>query len=268
MRILVSNDDGILSPGIQALALALATEHEVTVVAPDRERSATGHALTLHKPLRVEKVSLGGNIHAAYAVNGTPSDCVKLAYGTLLKEPPDVVFSGINRGPNLGTDVIYSGTVSAALEGTILGINAVAMSLATFSDVGYEQAAEFAVSLARTLTHKRLPPKVLLNVNYPAIAGAQAREVRVTRLGERRYSDIFEPRTDPRGKTYYWLAGEVVEVEEDPDTDVMAIRDNCISLTPIHYDMTYRPMMAEVESWQVPAVPTPQETPAVAQKDS
>lgn len=256
MRILVSNDDGILASGIQALARALATEHEVTVVAPDRERSATGHALTLHKPLRVEKVSLGPEIHAAYAVNGTPSDCVKLAYGTLMPEPPDLVFSGINRGPNLGTDVIYSGTVSAALEGTILGINSVAFSLATFSDVGYEAAGDFAVSLARTLAQHRLPPKVLLNVNYPALDGAHAREVRVTRLGERKYGDVFEPRTDPRGKTYYWLAGEVIEVEEAPDTDVMAIRSRCISVTPIHYDMTYRPMMAEVESWHVSPVPT------------
>lgn len=255
MRILVSNDDGILAPGIQALALALATEHEVTVVAPDRERSATGHALTLHKPLRVDKVSLGGEIQAAYAVNGTPSDCVKLATATLLKEPPDLVFSGINRGPNLGNDVIYSGTVSAALEGTMLGVKSVAMSLASFSDVGYEQAAQFARVLARELADRPLPPKVLLNVNYPAIASEAASEVRITRLGERRYSDIFEPRTDPRGKTYYWLAGEVVEVEEAPDTDVTAIRENCISVTPIYYDMTYRSMIPEIAAWRIPATP-------------
>lgn len=252
MRILVSNDDGILAPGIQALALALATEHEVTVVAPDRERSATGHALTLHKPLRVEKVALGGSIKAAYAVNGTPSDCVKLAVGTLYEEAPDLVFSGVNRGPNLGTDVIYSGTVSAALEGTILGINSVAFSLASFSDVGYEQAAQFALVMARMLAMRRLPPKVLLNVNYPAISAADPHEVRITRLGERKYSDIFEARTDPRGRTYYWLAGEVVEVEEAHDTDVTAIRENCISVTPIHYDMTHRPMIDDLKAWRVP----------------
>ncbi len=252
MRILVSNDDGILAPGIQALALALATEHEVTVVAPDRERSATGHALTLHKPLRVEKVALGGNVKAAYALNGTPSDCVKLSVGTLLEAPPDLVFSGINRGPNLGTDVIYSGTVSAALEGTILGIKSVAFSLATFSDVGYEQAAQFALVMARMLENRSLPPKVLLNVNFPAIAEQAPQEVRVTRLGERKYTDIFEARTDPRGRTYYWLAGEVVEVEEAHDTDVTAIRENCISVTPIHYDMTYRPMVDDLKGWHIP----------------
>ncbi|MBO9539972.1 5'/3'-nucleotidase SurE [bacterium] len=252
MRILVSNDDGIHAPGIRAMALALATEHEVTVVAPDRERSATGHALTLHKPLRVEKHDLGGKIKAAYSVNGTPSDCVKLAVGPLLDELPDVVFSGINRGPNLGTDVIYSGTVSAALEATIRGVQGVAMSLATFSDIGYEEAAQFALVLARTLESHRLPHKVLLNVNYPALTDTPAQEVRITRLGERKYTDLFETRIDPRGKDYYWLAGEVIEVEEDPDTDVSAIRDNCISVTPIHYDMTCKPMIPEVQGWHIP----------------
>lgn len=252
MRILVTNDDGILAPGIQAMALALATAHEVTVVAPDRERSATGHALTLHKPLRVEDVNLGGQIRAAYAVNGTPSDCVKLAYGTLLPEPPDLVFSGINRGPNLGTDVIYSGTVSGALEGTLLGINSVAFSLATYSDAGYEAAADFALVMARMLAENPLPPKVLLNVNYPPVAPAHAKEVRITRLGDRRYCDVFEARVDPRGKTYYWLAGEVVEVDEDPDTDARAIRDHSISVTPIHYDMTYGTMIPEIKGWGIP----------------
>lgn len=257
MRILVSNDDGIVAPGIQALALALATEHEVTVVAPDRERSATGHALTLHKPLRVDKVALGGNIKVSYAVNGTPSDCVKLAQGTLMPEGIDAVFSGINRGPNLGTDVIYSGTVSAALEGTILGIPSVAISLASFSDLGYDKAAEFALELARQLSKPdhRLPHKCLLNVNYPAIEADEVAGVRITRLGERRYNDLFEVRTDPRGKTYYWLAGEVIEAEEAADTDVTAIRDNCISVTPIHYDMTFHPMRQDLEGWGIQPKP-------------
>lgn len=252
MRILVSNDDGILAPGIQALAKALATEHEVTVIAPDRERSATGHALTLHKPLRVEKVAMPCGLEG-FAVNGTPSDCVKLAVGTLLDTPPDLVFSGVNRGPNLGADVIYSGTVSAALEGTILGINSAAFSLASFSDEGYDQAAAFALVIARILQDHRLPEKVLLNVNFPAMGEEPVRGVRVTHLGERKYRDIFEPRRDPRGQTYYWLAGEVVEVEEEPETDVTAIRDNFISVTPIHYDMTCRPMVPEVAAWDIPA---------------
>ncbi len=250
MRILVSNDDGILAPGIQALARTLATRHEVHVVAPDRERSATGHALTLHKPLRVEKVHIDDRIASAHAVNGTPSDCIKIAVGALLPDMPDLVLSGINRGPNLGTDVIYSGTVSAALEATILGIPAAALSLATFSDIGYEVAAEFALELATMLADHRLPPKVLLNVNVPRRDEGPVPDVRITRLGDRRYHDSFEPRIDPRGRTYYWLAGEVVENEESPDTDVVAIREGLISITPIHHDMTHRDSIELVRSWR------------------
>ena len=254
MRILISNDDGILAPGLRAMAIALATEHEVTVVAPDRERSATGHALTLHKPLRVDEVEIGGKVRAAYAVSGTPSDCIKLATCTLLPELPDMIFSGINRGPNLGSDVLYSGTVSAAREGALLGISAVAMSLANFSDQGYEQAAEFAVMLARLLKTYALPPKVLLNVNYPDVKDGSYEGIRVTRLGERRYSDVFEPRIDPRGKTYYWLAGDVLEIDDDPDTDTHAIRNRCVSITPIHYDMTHRATISEIEKWDIPSL--------------
>lgn len=255
MRILVSNDDGIHAPGIQILATTLATEHEVHVIAPDRERSAVGHGLTLHKPLRVESVQderLKG-IRQAIAVNGTPSDCVKLAWGALMRdERPDLVVSGINRGPNLGVDVIYSGTVSAALEGTILLERpSIAISLATFSDVGYEKAAAFALALVRRIADHPLPPKVLLNVNVPAVEPEDIAGVRITRLGERRYNDVFERRIDPRGKVYYWLAGEAEEVEDAPDTDVTAIRDNCISVTPIHYDLTHYPTVGELGSWNL-----------------
>lgn len=250
MRILVSNDDGIHAPGIRALARALSREHQVTVVAPDRERSATGHALTLHHPLRVEEVDVDGV--AGYAVNGTPSDCVKLALCTLMPERPDLVFSGVNRGPNLGNDVLYSGTVSAALEGTMLGVPAVAVSLASFSDVGYDEAAAFALVMARMLATHRLPPKVLLNVNYPAISDEPIKGLRVTRLGERKYDDFFEARKDPRGQTYYWLSGEVVQVEEAPDTDVTAIKENYISVSPIHHDLTFHPMIATVQGWSIP----------------
>ena len=212
MRILVSNDDGIHAPGIGILASTLATEHEVHVIAPDRERSATGHALTLHKPLRVEEVQderLKG-IKQALAINGTPSDCIKLAWGSLMRHNrPDLVISGINRGPNLGVDVIYSGTVSAALEGTILLERpCIAMSLASFSDVGYEPAAAFALVLARRVHEHPLGPQVLLNVNVPAVDPDDIAGVRITRLGRRRYHDVFERRLDPRGKVYYWLAGE------------------------------------------------------------
>lgn len=263
MRLLLSNDDGIHAPGLQILATTLSAEHEVHVVAPDRERSATGHALTLHKPLRIEEMRIEG-AKQALAVNGTPSDCIKLALGALMKDNrPDLVVSGINRGPNLGVDVIYSGTVSAALEGTILlDRPCVAISLASFSDLGYEKAAAFAKHLVGFLERHTLDTKVLLNVNVPAIEWQDIAGVRVTRLGRRRYNDLFERRIDPRGKVYYWLAGEAEELEDDSDTDVQAIRDNCISVTPIHYDLTHYPSLPDIQGWGIGlpglAVPLPE----------
>lgn len=251
MRILVSNDDGIQAPGIQALAAALASEHDVTIVAPDRERSATGHSLTLHRPIRADEVQGPPHVRAAWAVSGTPSDCVKLALGALLPSAPDLVCSGINRGPNLGTDVLYSGTVSAALEGAINGFPAIAFSLASFSDQGYERAAEFARQLLRQLHQRQMPPKSLLNVNLPALQGDAYAGVRITKLGVRKYQDHFEHRTDPRGRTLYWLAGEANEDGEAPDTDVAAVRDNFVSVTPIHYDMTDYTLMNPLREWNI-----------------
>ncbi|MEB3223986.1 MAG: 5'/3'-nucleotidase SurE [Candidatus Sericytochromatia bacterium] len=255
MRILVSNDDGITAPGIRALAAALAEDHEVLVVAPDRERSATGHALTLHRPLRAEPYEPWGRVAGAWAISGTPSDCVKLALGALLDGPPDLVCSGINRGPNLGTDVLYSGTVSAALEAVINDVPAVAFSLATFSDVGYDRAAAFAHHLVGQLAGRPLPPKFLLNVNLPPVQGDAYAGVRVTRLGVRRYLDTFEHRKDPLGRTFYWLAGEAQELGEAADSDVVAVRDNHVSITPIQYDLTHTGAMAGLQGWgfSVPA---------------
>jgi 5'-nucleotidase len=251
MRILISNDDGITAPGIIALSQALATEHEVYVVAPDRERSATGHALTLHRPLRAEPHEMGGGVAGAWATSGTPSDCVKLAIGALMPAQPDIIVSGINRGPNLGNDVLYSGTVSAALEGCINGFPAVAFSLATFSDIGYDRAADFALHLLRQLEGRTLPPKFLLNVNLPALEGESYRGVKVTKLGIRKYQDVFEKRTDPRGRTFYWLAGEAVETGEDAESDVVAVRSNYVSITPIQYDLTHYPMLGPIKQWDL-----------------
>jgi 5'-nucleotidase len=252
LRILVSNDDGIGAPGIQALALALADCHEVYVVAPDRERSATGHALTLHRPLRAEHYELGDKIRAAWAVSGTPSDCIKLALGTLLEAPPDLVVSGINRGPNLGTDVLYSGTVSAALEAVINGVPAVAFSLTDFVDAGYEPCAAFARELVAQLPIENLPEQCLLNVNFPFLeAGGAYHGVRVTRLGRRKYRDRFEHRTDLRGRTFYWLAGEAEEQGEHPASDVVAIQEGYVTITPIQYDMTRYTLLDTVREWNV-----------------
>lgn len=251
MRILISNDDGVTAPGIRALATALAgSGHEVHVVAPDRERSATGHALTLHRPLKVEAYEGIPGVASAWAVSGTPADCVKLALSALLESPPDLMCSGINRGPNLGTDVLYSGTVSAALEAVINGVPAIPFSLASFDDLHYEPAARFAARLVGQLAEVPLPPKFLLNVNCPAL-GKPYEGVRVTTLGIRRYKDAFEKRQDPRGRTFYWLAGEPIEEGEAETTDVFAVRDNCVSLTPIQYDLTHYPAMGTVEGWNI-----------------
>lgn len=251
MRILVANDDGIHAPGIRALSTSLARDHEVYVVAPDRERSAMGHALTLHRPITAEKVELDPRLAGAWSVTGTPSDCVKLAVGALLPAPPDLIVSGINRGPNLGSDVLYSGTVSAALEGVINGFPAIAFSLATFTDIGYERAAEFAFQLVRQVQPRTLPPKFLLNVNLPALEGDGYLGVKVTKLGVRKYRDEFEHRTDPRGRTFYWLAGEAIEEGEDADSDVVAVRANYVSITPIQYDMTHYPMLDPIKGWEL-----------------
>lgn len=259
MRILVANDDGITAPGILALATCLAREHEVYVLAPDRERSATGHALTLHRPIAAEAVALEPSLAGAWAVSGTPSDCVKLAIGAILTSPPDLICSGINRGPNLGADVLYSGTVSAALEGVINGVPAIAFSLASFSDRGYDAAGEFALSLVRQLSVRPFPAKFLLNVNLPSLDHGSYHGVRITKLGVRKYNDVFEHRPDPRGKTYYWLAGEAIEEGEDADSDVVAVREGYVSVTPIQYDMTHYPMLEPLKGWglQVEA-PVPQ----------
>lgn len=258
MKLLISNDDGIFAPGIRSLANTLAAaNHDVTVVCPDRERSATGHGLTLHQPIRADIVT--GIFHPnikAWACSGTPSDCVKLALWALLDSSPDFVVSGINQGSNLGTDVLYSGTVSAAMEGTIEGIPSIAISLTSFSSQQFQPAADFAVNLLKQLETSPLG-SMLLNVNVPAIPASEIAGVLVTRQGIRRYIDVFERRVDPRGKTYYWLAGELLEeVEVEPGlnlpadvpTDVEAIRNNYITITPLQYNLTYASGLKELAS--------------------
>lgn len=253
MRLLVSNDDGIFALGIRTLANTLAAAgHDVTVVCPDRERSATGHGLTLHQPIRAEVVEgIFDPAVAAWSCSGTPSDCVKLALHALLDSRPGAVLSGINHGPNLGTDVLYSGTVSAAMEGAIEGVPSMAMSLADFTHQNFQVAADFARAFLTGETNVAaawLAEPVLLNVNVPnvrdpsEIAGAS-----IVRQGLRRYIEQFEKRQDPRGKSYYWLAGEAVEDIEQPHhqhlpadirTDVRAIKDRYITITPLQYDLT------------------------------
>ncbi|MEG3931052.1 MULTISPECIES: 5'/3'-nucleotidase SurE [unclassified Microcoleus] len=266
MKLLISNDDGIFAQGIRSLANALAAAgHDVSVVCPDRERSATGHGLTLHQPIRAEIVeSIFEPGVQAWACSGTPADCVKLALWALLDKPPDFVLSGINHGPNLGTDIICSGTVSAAMEGIMEGIPSIAFSLASFTSQEFGPAVDFAVTLLAQLEKQPMAKPMLLNVNIPAVTQAEITGVAIARQGIRRYFDIFQKRTDPRGKTYYWLAGELLEdVEEIADsavphdipTDVQAIRDNRITVTPLQYNLTCAPDLHSLRDWQFEGFP-------------
>jgi 5'-nucleotidase len=250
-KILISNDDGIFALGVRTLANTLAQAgHQVTVVCPDRERSATGHGLTLHQPLRANEVdsdSVFDKRVIAWSCSGTPADCVKFALSAVLSTRPDFVFSGINHGPNLGTDVLYSGTVSAAMEGVLEGIPSVAFSLASFTVWEFQPAADFALQLLEKLAVTEYPKAPLLSVNIPPVPASEIAGVLLTRQGLRRYIEKFEKRLDPRGKSYYWLEGEIIEDIEQPEdinlpphilTDVQAIRDRYITITPLQYNLT------------------------------
>jgi len=234
-RILITNDDGIFSSGIKLLAEELGKLGEVLVVAPDREQSATSHALTLHRPLRMRRLEEGW-----YAVDGTPTDCVNLGVLSLLKEtPPDLVVSGINFGLNLGDDVTYSGTVSATFEGSLLNLPAVAFSQEVAEGFSFERGALFARRLIETLLDGGLAPGYLLNVNLPA--GPYA-GVRLTRLGHRQYHQSVVEKLDPRGRKYFWIAG-TPEWEDIEGSDHRAIREGYVSVTPLHLDLTDYPAL-------------------------
>lgn len=237
MHVLLTNDDGITAPGLAELRRGLSRPPElrVSVVAPDRERSAVGHAITLHKPLRVQRVDLDGA--AGWSVSGTPADCTKLAILALLSDPPDLVISGINNGYNLASDVLYSGTVSAAMEGVMMGVPAIAVSVSgTAGSDELARASSFMVELVDMFAQGGFPSDMLLNVNVPP-RGRQGGEVVLTRLGRPRYKDVFHRRVDPRGQTYYWMAGtgdhDLVE-----GTDIWAVAQGAISVTPLHFDLT------------------------------
>ncbi|HEY8680142.1 MAG TPA: 5'/3'-nucleotidase SurE [Candidatus Dormibacteraeota bacterium] len=249
-RILVTNDDGITAPGLHALCAAMATLGEVSVVAPDAERSAAGHAITTMTPLRVNEVALEDSL-VGYAVNGTPADSVKLAVGAILKVRPDLVVSGINLGPNTATNIIYSGTVSAATEGRILGIPSIAISLGTFKDPIWETAAGYAIRVAEQVLARGLPPKILLNVNVPNLPAAEVKGVQVTRQGDSAYEELFDNRTDPRGAPYYWAAGTYRMSDVEEGTDALALDRGFVSITPISFDLTAHGWLEELRSWEL-----------------
>jgi 5'-nucleotidase len=239
-RILVTNDDGIFSEGIERLAAALSEVGEVYTVAPDQERSAAGHSLTLHQPLRAKLVG-----ERRWSVDGTPTDCVNWGVLHLLKElRPKLLVSGINLGLNLGDDVTYSGTVSAAFEGTLIGIPSVAISQEIETGFTFDAAAGFAGRLASRLLAEGLPPGTLVNVNVPA---GEPRGVRVARLGKRRYGELVVEKEDPRGRPYYWIGSTIPVGELEAGTDITAVADKFISMTPLHLDLTDYQAIADLE---------------------
>ena len=248
MQILVSNDDGIHARGLGAMVRALAELGSVTIAAPDRARSASGHSITLHKPLRADPVTIEGAA-AAFSVSGTPTDCVALALRHLVKELPDLVMSGINHGANLGWDLTYSGTVAAAMEAALLGVSSVAISLSSRDPkASFDYAACFAATIAASVLERPLPPFTLLNVNVPWLGKRAPLGLAVTRQGKRRYDGGVIERSDPHGRPYYWLGGETPEEELTPGTDTRAIIDGYCSVTPVHLDLTAYELLADLRS--------------------
>ena len=252
MNILISNDDGILSNGIRALIEALSPNYDVYVVAPDRERSAAGHSLTLQSPLRVEEVDPKYGAKRCWMTTGTPTDCIKLAVNAILseEEQPDLIISGINHGPNVGADILYSGTVSCAIEGALIGIPGIATSLASFRNeyADFKNAGEIIAQLVKRLDNFKIPPKTILNINIPALEKEDIAGIAITRMGKRIISDYYDKRIDPRGKVYYWAAGIPATESDNENTDLAAIRNNMISITPITYDMTRMDIVQDLES--------------------
>ena len=242
--ILVTNYDGVGAPGLAALAAALDDLGEVYVVAPDREQSAVGHALTLHRPLRVDQLG-----ERRFSVNGTPSDCVNLAVLGFLPERPVLVASGINHGSNLGDDVTYSGTVSAAMEGTLLGVASMAVSQTDPDGASFEEAGWVARLVAMRLLVEGLPPQTLLNVNVPR---EQPKGVRMTRLGHRVYSGKAIRETDPRGRPYYWIGTGSPVWAEDAGSDIAAVHEGFAAVTPLHLDLTHHGALRSMAAWDGP----------------
>jgi 5'-nucleotidase len=242
--ILVSNDDGIGSTGLRVLAETLGKFGEVVVVAPDRERSATGHSLTLSRPLRAIQLD-----HGWYSVDGTPTDCVTLGVMELLPRPPDLVAAGINHGSNLGDDVTYSGTVASAIEATLQGIPALAISVAGEGELDFRAAVRCTERLVPEVLRRGLPRDTLLNVNVPNLPPEAVRGMAVTRQGRRVYSETVVRKSDPRGKAYYWIGGTSPRWERDGGTDYEAVMDGWISVTPLHLDLTNYTVMDELKSW-------------------
>jgi len=244
MRILLSNDDGYLAPGLACLARALATQAHIDVVAPERDRSGASNSLTLTQPLRVHQGENG-----FYYVDGTPTDCVHLAITGLLEKEPDIVIAGINRGANLGDDVIYSGTVAAAMEGRFLGLPAIAVSLVGKAGTHFETAAEIVLRLLDKLKRDPLPADTILNVNVPDVPFEQLAGYEATRLGHRHKAEPVIRAADPHGNPVYWVGAPGLEADAGQGTDFYAVRHHAVSITPLHVDLTRYTALEQVSAW-------------------
>ncbi len=245
--VLVSNDDGIYAEGLNTLCRVLLNIFDVTVVAPDSERSNVGHAITLSMPLRVEEVKIPAGINGYSVIGGMPADCIKIAVASLLGRKPDLVVSGINLGSNLGVDVLYSGTVSAATEAAILGIPSFAISLDSFENPDFSHAAFFAFCLAERIIENGLPGDTVLNVNIPQ---GKPSGIKVVPLSKARYREYYEKRINPRKKVYYWLDGEFMEETDTGNSDTRALKEGFITITPLTIDMTGYECMDIISRWK------------------
>jgi 5'-nucleotidase len=251
--ILVTNDDGVDSPGLSALARALTAVEDVCVIAPNRNWTAAGHTKTLDRPLRVTEITLPGSRLKAFSSDGSPSDCVALGFLGLAPERPRLVVSGINTGPNMGSDITYSGTVSAAMEGVVSGVPAIAVSLADYYEWDFLYAARFAARLARRVLREGLDSDVLLNVNVPRGRRADIRGVQVTRLGRREYNDELIRRKDPFGRDYFWIGGAPPGGTGEPGTDLHAVAEGYVSITPVQLDLTNHKLIEHIAGWDLKA---------------
>lgn len=250
MKILVSNDDGIDSQGISALVKSLKQIADVTVVAPQYEQSAVGHAITMKIPLRITPYFKNGDFFG-YAVDGTPADCVKIGIRNIMKEPPDLVISGINNGSNTAINIIYSGTVSAAREAAIMDVPSFAISVTNHHPKNFGYAAKLAQKLALKMKNYHLPLGTMLNVNVPDVPEEEIKGIVLTKQGKAKWDDIYEERKDPYGREYYWLTGKLLEVDNDLDIDQVTIKNNCVSITPIHFDLTDYESFKNMKSWNI-----------------
>lgn len=250
MRILISNDDGIDSKGIYALAKALKEIGEVFVVAPLTEQSAVGHAITMKIPLRVQKRYINGEFFG-YAVSGTPADCVKMGIRNLMKEPPDIVVSGINHGSNTAVNIIYSGTVGAAREAAMMDVPSIAMSITDHNPDDFEYAGRVAQKICQLVYKHGLPNGTLLNVNVPDLPEEKIKGIKITEMGKSRWDDIYERRMDPYGNDYYWLTGKLIEEDTSLEKDQYAIKQDYVAVSPIHFDLTDHETLNKMKDWDL-----------------